>query len=401
MEAANGREALRLLEQGGVEGVVSDILMPGMDGFRLCYEIRRTAALGTRIPVVLYTGTFGTAADRELAQRLGASGFLCKPAAPAAILATLKQGAECGACEGDGPMPALEDTGVLEYYNRALVRKLEERSTELQSSITQIHRAHQQILELNHALETRVEQRTAALAAASSELEAISRTIVYGLQTPLRAVAASAHLIESTSAATNAHEFRRYATSIVDATRHMTRLLDSLCEFIRLGNSPVSSSPLDLDALVESAISAVRADIEDRNIRWERHTLARAQGDPALLLQVLSTLIRNAVKYTIERKPAIIEIGSRRGCADEVIVFVRDNGLGFEARTQGSRSESLGRASDGDLLIESELALANAHRIVGRHGGRLWCEAAVGGGMTCYFSLPQACPRTAHATIHH
>jgi CheY-like chemotaxis protein len=389
VEATDGRTALSILAQGTMDGVISDILMPGMDGFRLCYEIRKAPAGHSRIPVVLYTGTFFTPADQELAQSLGADAFIRKPASPAVILAALREGAENTARHSAVPMEGIADNYILEHYNGALVRKLEERNTELQQSLTQIHRAHEVILDLNHTLEARIAQRTTALEAANAELESISRAVAHELRAPLQAICAHAQNLEQIPATASDQDCREYATRIVAAARHMNQLVDALSDFIRLGRTALNRSTLDLDTLVDEAIATVRLEAPQRNIQWERQTLPRARGDPALLRQVLVSLIANSMRYTRGRQPAVIEIGSRRGRADELVVFVRDNGLSPEARGAGSLLDTLVQTDNPGLSRENQLRLANAYRIVARHGGRMWSEVAAGCGATYFFSLPQ------------
>jgi len=289
VEAADGREALRVLSQSDIDGVISDILMPEMDGFRLCYEMRKSTALGPRIPVVLYTGTFFTAADLQLAQSLGVDGFIRKP----------------------------------------------------------------------------------AIAANSGRMESFVKDAGDGEQ-------------------------RDCWAQVAAATRRMNELLDTLADFIRLGATPVSRITIDLDSLVDEALLIIQTENPNRSIQWERHTLSRAQGDPALLRLVFITLLRNAIRSTRGREIATIAIGSRRGRADEVVVFVRDNGMGVERHTTGLPPASLVPSEHGDPPTENQLRLANVHRIVSRHGGRVWSEAAVGHGTTYFFSLSREHGQDSH-----
>ncbi|HEY6923237.1 MAG TPA: response regulator [Steroidobacteraceae bacterium] len=375
VEAANGREALDTLARGAIDGIVSDILMPGMDGFRLCYEIRRAGTINAGIPIVLYTGTFFTAADRQLAQSLGADGFIRKPASPAVILAALREGTGNAARRSDVSATAIAATDILEHYNSALVRKLDERNSELQHSLIQIHKAHEEILQLNHRLQTRIARRTTALEATNAELESLARTIASELRAPLQTVYERAHLLEQAQGTAGTQES---AAQILAAVRRMNQLLETLSDFIRLGNAPLNRVTLDLDAIVDEAIAAVRQETSDRNIKWERHCLPRPRGDRALLRQVIVGLIGNAVRYTRGCDPAIIEIGSRRGRADEVVIFVRDNGIGGAARP-----------TLPPFNFENEVNFTFSYRIVTRHGGRMWSEANGSNGATHFFSIPQ------------
>jgi PAS domain S-box-containing protein len=132
VEARNGVEALSQLASVPVDGVVSDILMPRMDGYRLCMELRRNPRWA-RLPVVLYTSTYDSPADRELAAKAGADAYLCKPAPVAQLLAAIAAAGRRR--RSHGPPPTVDDTALIEpvmqQYSESLVRKLEERSEEL------------------------------------------------------------------------------------------------------------------------------------------------------------------------------------------------------------------------------------------------------------------------------
>jgi diguanylate cyclase (GGDEF)-like protein/PAS domain S-box-containing protein len=137
LEASNGAEALALLRAQKVAGVISDILMPEMDGYRLCLEVRKDPAL-RRLPFVLYTSTYNSPADRNLAAQVGADAYISKPAPVAEILAALGKAAAAPASAQAGRMM---ESDVLKKYNEALVRKLEERNLALETSVEELQRA--------------------------------------------------------------------------------------------------------------------------------------------------------------------------------------------------------------------------------------------------------------------
>src|SRR5262249_24729230 len=173
-EAGNGLEALQRLKAGAVDAVISDVLMPGMDGFRLCLEVRRDESLRA-LPLVLYTSTYNSPSDKTLAESVGADAYIIKPALTSTILeaiASARQSPQAQRSSGDGRHGPPE---VLEQYNAALVRKLEGRNTELQQALTGLAEAHDQMQQLNRALETRYTQRAAELDAANGELESFCR----------------------------------------------------------------------------------------------------------------------------------------------------------------------------------------------------------------------------------
>jgi len=168
LEAGDGMEALQILAREAVDAVISDILMPNMDGFRLCLEIRKSARLHA-LPFIIYTSTYTSPDDMKLAQAVGADKYLTKPAPTAAILAALRE-VMAKQPRPPGPEPAVEESSVLKQYSQALVHKLEEKNTELHAALEKLQRAHERIVEINSGLEHRVQERTAELETTNREL---------------------------------------------------------------------------------------------------------------------------------------------------------------------------------------------------------------------------------------
>ena len=167
-EAADGVEALQALACEAFDAVVSDILMPRMDGYRLCHEVRSNPALQS-LRFILYSSTYTSPSDVRLGNTVGADQFVAKPAPVGVILAAL-QIAHAQPRIPSAPLP--DENFVLKEYSAALVAKLEEKNGELQASLAALQRAHDRIAELNAGLERRVAERTAALAKTNQELEA-------------------------------------------------------------------------------------------------------------------------------------------------------------------------------------------------------------------------------------
>jgi CheY-like chemotaxis protein len=169
MEAADGVEALQILDQEKVDAVISDILMPNMDGFRLCHEIRKSERLHA-LPFIIYTSTYTSPGDVKLAETVGADKYLTKPAPTADVLMALREVMEKKTARLVPAGPAMEETYVLQQYSQALVHKLEEKNTELKNALDKLRRAHEHIEGLNSDLERRVQERTAELEAANQDL---------------------------------------------------------------------------------------------------------------------------------------------------------------------------------------------------------------------------------------
>ena len=169
LEAADGVEALQILARETVDAVISDILMPNMDGFRLCHEIRKSERLHA-LPFIIYTATYTSPDDMKLAQAVGADKYLTKPAPTRDVLNALREVMEKKAARRVPSAPVVEETYLLKQYSQTLVHKLEKKNTELKVALDKLQRALERIGELNSDLERRVQERTAELETANREL---------------------------------------------------------------------------------------------------------------------------------------------------------------------------------------------------------------------------------------
>ena len=252
-----------------------------------------------------------------------------------------------------------------------------------------------QVRQTQQALEARVRERTqeldrrvSDLQALTGELEAFSYSVSHDLRAPLRHVTGFAALVEKTSGPSLDEQGRRYVRTISEAAARMGRLIDDLLVFSRMGRSEMHRGRVDLASIVDEIRREAAAAHKDRQIAWTVHPLPDVTGDAPMLRQVLENLIANAVKYTSTRPAAEIEIGANGG-ASEAVVFVRDNGVGFDMQYRDKLFGVFQRLHRSDEFEGTGIGLANVKRIVHRHGGRVWAEGRPGAGATFFFSLPQ------------
>jgi len=237
-------------------------------------------------------------------------------------------------------------------------------------------------------LNTELERKVAEADAANKELEAFSYSVSHDLRAPVRHINGFVDLLQRRAASGLDETARRHLGTIARASRHMGQLIDDLLAFSRTGRGELARGRIALGPLVQGVIDELRPETEGRVVEWKVDGLPEVSGDPALLRVVFTNLVGNAVKYTRPRPQAVIEIGQAAGRSDEVVMFVRDNGVGFDMQYADKLFGVFQRLHRSDEFEGTGIGLATVRRIVRRHGGRTWAESSVGGGATFYVALP-------------
>jgi light-regulated signal transduction histidine kinase (bacteriophytochrome) len=174
---------------------------------------------------------------------------------------------------------------------------------------------------------------------------------------------------------------------ILEAANRMGALIDDLLAFSRISRAEAHNSVVSLQQLVQEAIAEVRQETSERKTAWKIDQLPEWYGDRSMLRLAMVNLISNAVKFTRTRPEAEIEIGCTECKDDHVVLFVRDNGVGFDMKYSNKLFGVFQRLHPQEAFEDTGIGLATVQRIVHRHGGRVWAEGKVDGGARFYFSL--------------
>jgi len=251
------------------------------------------------------------------------------------------------------------------------------------NDISERKQAEQEVKRLNLELEARVQARTAELESANRELEAFSYSVSHDLREPLRAMSGFSRALVEDFKDSLPPEAQRYLGAVVGAAARMGQLIDELLAFSRLARTPLKLRSVDTNGLVEQCLLELNRGQAEVTV----DELFPCQADPALLRQVFMNLLSNAFKYSRHRTPPRIEIGSHRDEQDKAVFYVRDNGTGFDMSYSSKLFGVFQRLHRQEDFEGTGVGLAIVQRIVTRHGGRIWADAAPDKGATFSFTL--------------
>jgi signal transduction histidine kinase len=332
----SGRQALENLSAGKFDLLLTDLMMPEMDGIAL---INAAKQIDPSLGAIVMTG-HGTIDTAVRAMQGGALDYILKP---------------------------FKLNAILPIISRALdVQRLRRENTELQA---------------------REKQQSAELAAAYHDLESFSYSISHDLRAPLRSMDGFAAILESDFAEQLGDEGRRIIGVIRASSQRMDELIVSLLEFSRAGRSALQLDHVDMTLLADSAASEVRALYTGPEPQIDISELPPVDADPVVIRQVWCNLIGNALKYSAKRDKPKITVSGRIDNG-EAIYQVDDNGAGFDMRYAEKLFGVFQRLHRSEEFSGTGVGLAIVHRIIARHGGRIWAKGAPDAGASFQFALP-------------
>ncbi|HOT04515.1 MAG TPA: response regulator [Methanolinea sp.] len=377
ISARNGAEALAAAKREPPDIIVTDILMPVMDGFELCRKWKSDPEL-SRIPFIFYTATYTDPKDEQFARSLGAEQFIVKPQKPDVLVAEIREVLEESRSVGgrQGARQQANEKEILQEYSEVLFRKLEKKVVQLEAEIAE-----------RKALEEQREAAIKVLEQKNAELERFTYTISHDLKSPLITIQGFAGLLKEDAEKGDLVRIQEDIGRITEAAGKMQDLLTDLFNLSRIGRIGSPYEDVPLGTVAKEAVHFLSGPISQKRIAVEvEPDLPVVHIDHARIREVYTNLIENSMKFMHDQEFPKIWIGMRRE-GDEPVFFVRDTGMGVEPRYL-SKIFGLFEKMDG-RSEGTGIGLAIVKKIIEAHGGRVWAESeGPGKGTTICFTLP-------------
>jgi PAS domain S-box-containing protein len=259
--------------------------------------------------------------------------------------------------------------------------------------ITERKQVQQEILHLNASLEHRVRQRTAELEKANEELQSFSYSVSHDLRAPLRTIDGFNSLLrkEIDQSAASARS-KQCVTRISAGVLQMGELIDAMLSLAQVSRSNLRWDLVDMSALAQTILDGYQEQAPERKLLRDIQPAIMARGDPALLKQVLDNLLGNAWKFTCQQPQTHIAFQAAIRPEGETVYTVQDNGAGFDMAYSNKLFSAFQRLHTASEFTGNGIGLATVHKIVTRHGGKIWADSAPGQGATFNFTLgPPPC----------
>lgn len=298
---------------------------------------------------------------------------------PILKLANLARGVAGGGYSARTGISRADEIGVLAAGFDAMLDGLEARSRERDAAEEALRQAHA-------GMEATIKERTAALAAANSELEAFTYSASHDLRAPLRRIDGFTSLLEEDYSDQLPAEGREHLARIRAGCSQMAQVIDSLLRLSRMLRQETDFRELDLSAMAEAAAAALREAEPARAVNFEAQPGLTAKGDRVLLGEVLDNLLSNAWKFTGKLRDPVVRFGASQN-GGERAYFVKDNGKGFDMKYANKLFRPFQRLHSPAEFPGTGIGLTTVQRIIERHGGRIWAESEEDKGAVFYFTL--------------
>ena len=358
--ARSGEEALELLSVQSVDCILLDLVMPGLSGQETCRRIKSSTAWRD-IPLIMHTALGEQAAMIE-GINAGADDYIAKSSDLEVLCARVR---------------AQLRRKQFEDENRNIREQLLQKEVEVVAANS--------ARELAEIRATFVDE----LKSKNIELEAFSYSVSHDLRAPLRSIDGFSKLLLVDYADKLDAKGQDYLHLVRESAQRMGELIDDLLLLSRVGRADLSRDQIDLSEIARGVSDELKKKDPDRHVKWCIEDQLLVEADSGLMRVAFDNLLGNSWKFTAKVSAPRIEVGTdqQEGVA---VYFVRDNGAGFSMEYAEKLFNPFQRLHAESEFEGTGIGLATVHRIIDRHGGRIWADSAVDHGATFYFTIPPA-----------
>ena len=376
---SNAKDALAAAHDRPPLLIISDIVMPGMDGYEFCAQIKGDQILRD-IPVILLT-SLRDPLDIIKGLQAGADNFITKPYEEEYLLSRihyLLANRDIKRSGGAGLM--------IEIMFRGNKYQINSEKKQILDLLLSVYEAAVQRNDQLISTQIELENSNENLVRANQELEAFSYTVSHDLRSPLNVVSGYVQILQSDYAEVLNQEAMEFLDRILQASFSMARLIDDLLQFSRSGRLEIKTEQLDFTRLAHEVMNDIQQRDPSRKITLYIQDEMQVVADRALMRVVLDNLLGNAWKYTGKVPNPVISFGQME-TTNKKIFYVRDNGAGFDSARAEKLFNPFQRFHTNQEFQGTGVGLATVRRILERHGGRIWAESKPGEGAAFYFTI--------------
>ncbi len=378
--AVNGEEALKMASEKRPDVIISDILMPVMDGFELCRRIKADSKLW-QIPIIIYTATYTEPEDEKLALDLGADMFIVKPKQPEELLKAVGEMLRRGVGGGKELHPGKDmenRLALLDQYNKTLFHKLEQKIQDLEGEVLKRTKT-----------EEKLSLTVAALKKSNAELQKFTNAASHDLQEPLRMVSSYVQLLKKKYTGKLDNEAESYIETAVMGSVRMSELIKGMIEYLDVDLKAREAETCDMNEAADAAVVDYSLQLHEKGGSISRDTLLPVKGEKDKIIRVIGSLIDNAIRFSRKGAAPAIHI-SCESEGNAVKFGVKDNGIGVPAKYFNKIFIIFQKLHPKDEYGGNGMGLAICKKLIEGMGGDMWVESEEGKGSEFFFTLPAA-----------
>ncbi|PKP05569.1 MAG: hybrid sensor histidine kinase/response regulator [Bacteroidetes bacterium HGW-Bacteroidetes-5] len=362
--------------------IISDIIMPGIDGYQFCRQVKENPSTST-IPVILLT-SLQDPNDIIRGLQAGADNFITKPYDEKYLLSRIEHLINNKSQIEEGVISLKADPINLRYRGEEF--KITSGRRQILDLLVSVYDTAIQRNEELTSIKMKLEETNRSLLQANEDLDAFSRTVSHDLKSPLAVIIGFTSAIIDNPESTVSEEERGYVKYILESALEMTQLIKDLLAFSQSGRLDLKEEELDLSDIANDILGGILLRYPDSKPVVKIESNLKARADNKLMRVVLDNLIGNAVKYSSKTESPEIFFGKKEYFGKDLF-FIQDNGAGFEMSKADKLFQPFVRLHSGVEYSGTGVGLSTVKRIIEKHGGEIWAESEPGKGATFFFTL--------------